>query len=184
MVEKESKDANTTYLIRPIARIRTDLKEKFGIPRQSGLVPELTGIIEFESEFRNPDAVRGLEDYSHIWLIWIFSEHIKEGWHATVRPPRLGGNERRGVFATRAPFRPNPLGLSSVKLEAIRLEAERGPLLFVSGVDLLDQTPIVDIKPYIVPGDAHPDATGGFTRHNRDYRLEVESPGFAGFHSA
>ena len=146
-----------------IARIRTELPEKFGVPRQSGLVPQLRGRVIFEPEYRNPDAVRGLEDFSHIWLIWQFSRAVREGWSPTVRPPRLGGNRRMGVFATRSPFRPNALGLSSVRLDRVELDPALGPVLHVSGADLMDGTPIFDIKPYLPYTDSHPDAVGGFT---------------------
>lgn len=146
-----------------IARIRTELPEKFGVPRQSGLVPQLRGRVIFESEYRNPDAVRGLEDFSHIWLIWQFSRAVREGWSPTVRPPRLGGNRRMGVFATRSPFRPNALGLSSVRLDRVELDPALGPVLHVSGADLMDGTPIFDIKPYLPYTDSHPQAAGGFT---------------------
>ena len=144
-----------------IARIRTELPEKFGVPRQSGLVPQLRGRVIFEPEYRNPDAVRGLEDFSHIWLIWQFSRAVREGWSPTVRPPRLGGNRRMGVFATRSPFRPNALGLSSVRLDRVELDPALGPVLHVSGADLMDGTPIFDIKPYLPYTDSHPDAVGG-----------------------
>ena len=146
-----------------IARIRTELPEKFGVPRQSGLVPQLRGRVIFEPEYRNPDAVRGLEDFSHIWLIWQFSRAVREGWSSTVRPPRLGGNRRMGVFATRSPFRPNALGLSSVRLDRVELDPALGPVLHVSGADLMDGTPIFDIKPYLPYTDSHPQAAGGFT---------------------
>ena len=146
-----------------IARIRTELPEKFGVPRQSGLVPQLRGRVIFEPEYRNPDAVRGLEDFSHIWLIWQFSRAVREGWSPTVRPPRLGGNRRIGVFATRSPFRPNALGLSSVRLDRVELDPALGPVLHVSGADLMDGTPIFDIKPYLPYTDSHPQAAGGFT---------------------
>lgn len=159
-----------------IARIRTDFPTKFGIPRQSGLVESLKGMILFEPEYRNPDAVRGLEGFSHIWLIWQFSESLRETWSATVRPPRLGGNTRYGVFATRSPFRPNPLGLSSVKLDNIELDAKLGPVLHVSGVDLMDTTPIYDIKPYLPFIDSRPEAIGGFADAFKEYALEVEFP--------
>ena len=159
-----------------IARIRTELPEKFGVPRQSGLVPQLRGRVIFEPEYRNPDAVRGLEDFSHIWLIWQFSEAVRDTWSPTVRPPRLGGNTRMGVFATRSPFRPNNLGLSSVKLEKIEFDQELGPILHISGADLMNETPIYDIKPYLPYADSHLDAKGGFTDHIRDYRLQVEFP--------
>lgn len=143
-----------------IARIRTELPEKFGVPRQSGLVPQLRGRVIFEPEYRNPDGVRGLEDFSHIWLIWLFSRAVREGWSPTVRPPRLGGNRRMGVFATRSPFRPNALGLSSVRLDRVELDPALGPVLHVSGADLMDGTPIFDIKPYLPYTDSHPQAAG------------------------
>lgn len=159
-----------------IARIRTDFPEKFGIPRQSGLVPQLTGEIVFEPKYRNPDALRGIEGFSHLWLIWEFSKAKHEGWSATVRPPRLGGNVRMGVFATRSPFRPNPLGLSCVKLESVEYDPVRGPVIHVSGVDMLDGTPIYDIKPYIPHADIRADAVGGFADARRDYAVRVEIP--------
>ena len=149
--------------MRHVARIRSDFPEKFGIPRQSGVVPELEAQIVFEPEFRTMDAVRGLEDFSHIWLIWEFSEARRDSWSPTVRPPRLGGNVRMGVFATRSPFRPNPIGLSCVKLLAVSEDPELGPVLRVAGADLMDGTPIYDIKPYVPYADCHPDALGGFT---------------------
>ncbi len=164
------------HTIQVIAHIRSDFQTKFGIPRQSGLVPELRARIVFEPEFRIPEAVRGLEGFSYIWLIWQFSQSVREGWSPTVRPPRLGGNERRGVFATRSPFRPNPLGLSSVRLEKVELDRELGPVLYVSGADLLDGTPIYDIKPYAPYADAHPEALGGFTDQVERRRLQVECP--------
>ena len=159
-----------------IARIRTELPEKFGVPRQSGLVPQLRGRVVFEPGYRNPDAVRGLEDFSHIWLIWQFSETVRESWSPTVRPPRLGGNTRMGVFSTRSPFRPNSLGLSSVRLEKIELHPGLGPVLHISGADLMNGTPIYDIKPYLPYADSHPEVRGGFTDKIEDYRLEVEFP--------
>lgn len=159
-----------------IARIRTDFPTKFGIPRQSGLVESLKGVIVFESEYRNPDTLRGLEGFSHIWLIWQFSESLRDNWSATVRPPRLGGNTRAGVFATRSPFRPNPLGLSSVKLDGIEIDPDLGPVLHVSGVDLMDNTPIYDIKPYLPFIDSHQAAVGGFADSFKDYALTVEFP--------
>lgn len=146
-----------------IARIRTDLPEKFGVPRQSGLVPGLHGRIVFEPEFRNSDALRGMEGFSHLWLIFQFDRAVRADWSPTVRPPRLGGNTRMGVFATRSPFRPNAIGLSSVKLERVIRESADGPVIEVSGADLVDGTPILDIKPYLPYADCHPDATGGFT---------------------
>ena len=152
-----------TAEIKVIARIHTAFAEKFGVPRQSGLIPELQGKIVFEPEFRNAEAVRGIDGYSHLWLIWQFSKAVRQDWSPTVRPPRLGGNERMGVFATRSPFRPNAIGLSSVKLERVELDADLGPVLHVSGVDMMDGTPIFDIKPYLSYADSHPDAIGGFT---------------------
>ncbi len=162
-----------TYGITPIARIYTDFPDKFGIPRQSGRVPELTGRIVFEPRFRSPDAVRGMEGYSHLWLIWQFSQNTGNGWNATVRPPRLGGNTRMGVFATRSPFRPNSLGLSVVKIEDICPESGDGPVITVSGVDMVDGTPIFDIKPYLPHVDAIPEAAGGFAREAEEYGLYV-----------
>ena len=148
-----------------VARIQTDFKSKFGVPRQSGLVEELRGKIVFEPEYRNPEALRGLEGFSHIWLLWDFSlAHRDEGnWSPTVRPPRLGGNQRMGVWATRSPFRPNNIGLSSVKILQIELHTPEGPIIWVGGADLMDGTPIYDIKPYLPFTDCHPEATGGFT---------------------
>ena len=157
-----------------IAKIHTDFPTKFGIPRQSGLVESLKAKIVFEPEYRNPDALRGLEDFSHLWLIWEFSEAKRDTWSPTVRPPRLGGNKRMGVFATRSPFRPNPVGLSSVKIESIDLYTENGPVITVSGADLLDKTPIYDIKPYLAFADSHPDAVGGFAEDVKDNNLTVE----------
>ncbi len=154
-----------------IARIQTDFKDKFGIPRQSGRVPSLSGRIVFEKEYQNPDALRGLDGFSHLWLIFDFSQSHRDQWSPTVRPPRLGGNRRIGVFASRSPFRPNPIGLSVVKLERI----EKGDLI-VSGVDLLDGTPIYDIKPYLPFADAIPDAVGGYAADFEDYTLAVEFP--------
>lgn len=158
-----------------IARIHSDFPTKFGIPRQSGLVESLKATIVFEPEYRNKEALRGLDGFSHIWLIWGFSEAVREEWSPTVRPPRLGGNTRMGVFATRSPFRPNEIGLSSVRLDKISHDKNNGTVLVVSGADLMDGTPIYDIKPYI-PADCHPDATKGFTTQNNDYQLEVEIP--------
>lgn len=159
-----------------IAHIHTDFPTKFGIPRQSGLINALKGVIVFEPEFRNPDALRGLEEFSHVWLIWQFSGVVRNTWSPTVRPPRLGGNTRKGVFATRSPFRPNPLGLSSVKLEAIESHPNFGPLLHVSGIDMMDNTPIYDIKPYLSFTDSHPTAVGGFADPVKNYALKVEFP--------
>ena len=162
--------------IQVIARMRSDFPSKFGIPRQSGLVEELRSTIVFEPEFRNPDALRGIEGYSHLWLIWQFSETVRQEWSPTVRPPRLGGNTRMGVFATRSPFRPNSLGLSSVKLLGVEHTAENGTVIHVAGADLMDGTPIFDIKPYIPYGDCHIDATGGFTDTAGDFLLQVDFP--------
>ncbi len=159
-----------------IARIHTDFPSKFGIPRQSGLVEALTGKLCFEPEFRNPEAVRGLEEFSHIWLLWQFSENERAGWSATVKPPRLGGKKRMGVFATRSPFRPNGIGLSCVRLTGIELDEKLGPVLTVSGADLLDGTPIYDIKPYIPLADCHPEASEGYTRLTKQHELEVDFP--------
>ena len=162
--------------IQVIARMHSDFATKFGIPRQSGLVEELRSTIVFEPEFRNPDALRGIEDFSHLWIIWQFSEAVRTGWSPTVRPPRLGGNTRMGVFATRSPFRPNSLGLSSVKLLGVEHTEKYGTVLHVGGADLMDGTPIFDIKPYIPYGDSHPDATGGFTDSAGDFLLKVDFP--------
>ena len=159
-----------------IAVIHTAFQEKFGIPRQSGLVEALRGEIVFERAFRQPEAVRGLEAFSHIWLIWRFSRAQRAGWSATVRPPRLGGNARVGVFATRSPFRPNAIGLSSVRLERVELDPVRGPVLHVRGADLMDGTPILDIKPYLPYTDAHPDAAGGFAAQALQQTVAVDCP--------
>ena len=159
--------------LKTIARIHTDFDTKFGIPRQSGVVAQLKGKIVFEPEFRNPDAVRGIEDWSHLWLIWEFSENKRETWSATVRPPRLGGNTHVGVFASRSPFRPNPIGLSCVKLDKIEYDKELGAVLCVSGADMLDGTPIYDIKPYVPYADSHPEASEGFTGKTAFRQLEV-----------
>ena len=162
--------------MRVIARMHSDFAEKFGIPRQSGLVSALRAAVVFEPEFRNPDALRGIADFSHLWLIWEFSEAIRENWSPTVRPPRLGGNERLGVFATRSPFRPNPIGLSCVRLEEVRQDQAHGTILIVSGADLMDGTPIYDIKPYIPYADAHPEARGGFAQDAPKPTLAVDFP--------
>ena len=159
-----------------IARIHTDFPSKFGIPRQSGLVPGLLGEIVFEPEYRQAEALRGLEDYSHLWLLWEFSQARREEWSPTVRPPRLGGNRRMGVFATRSPFRPNPIGLSCVSLRGIRWQDVRGPVLLVAGADLMDGTPIYDIKPYLPYTDSHPEARGGFAEEVFSRGLRVECP--------
>lgn len=162
--------------IKPIAYMHSDFGTKFGIPRQSGLVEELRSIIVFEPEFRNDDALRGIEDFSHLWIIWQFSEAVREEWSPTVRPPRLGGNTRMGVFATRSPFRPNNLGLSCVKLLGVEHTAEYGTVVHVGGADLMDGTPIFDIKPYIPYSDSQPDAAGGFTSGADEYLLDVIFP--------
>ena len=159
-----------------IARIKSEFPEKFGIPRQSGLAPSLMGKIVFEPEFRNAEALRGLDEFSHLWLIWQFSEAVREDWSPTVRPPRLGGNKRMGVFATRSPFRPNAIGLSSVKFEKIDTDGENGRVIYVSGIDLMNGTPIFDIKPYLSYTDSHPEAAGGFTESVADRTLEVDIP--------
>ena len=156
-----------------IARMKSDFPDKFGIPRQSGLVPELRSTILFEPAYRNADALRGLEDFSHLWIIWQFSKAVREDWSPTVRPPRLGGNTRLGVFATRSPFRPNEIGLSSVKILGIEQTEEFGPVIHVAGADLMDGTPIFDIKPYVPYSDCHPEATGGFTDTAGDFLLKV-----------
>lgn len=160
--------------LKPIAYIHNAFAEKFGVPRQSGLVPELTGEIVFEKPYGSRDAFRGLEGYSHLWLVWGFHEVYGAQWSATVRPPRLGGNARMGVYATRSPFRPNPLGLSCVKIEKIDLDAKNGPILTVSGADLKDGTPIYDIKPYLPYADSYPEAQAGFGGEKLDYKLAVE----------
>ena len=159
-----------------IARMHSDFATKFGIPRQSGLVEELRSTIVFEPEYRNQDALRGIEDFSHLWIIWQFSEAVRQGWSPTVRPPRLGGNTRMGVFATRSPFRPNNLGLSCVKLLGVEHTEKYGTVLHVGGADLMDGTPIFDIKPYIPYSDCKPGASGGFTDHAGVFLLEVDFP--------
>lgn len=164
------------FSMKIIARIHTDFPTKFGVPRQSGINNALKATIVFEPEYRNPDSLRGLEEFSHIWLIWEFSEAIRDTWFPTVRPPRLGGSTRVGVFATRSPFRPNPIGLSNVILESVELHTEVGPVLHVLGADLMDQTPIYDIKPYLPYTDCHPDATRGFVDRIEDSQLEVDFP--------
>ena len=159
-----------------IGHIRTDFPSKFGIPRQSGLIDGLKGKIILEPEYRNPQVYKGIEEFSHIWLLWEFSEAKKEHWSATVKPPRLGGKKRMGVFATRAPFRPNNIGLSCVKLDRVEQDEKDGPVLWVAGVDLLDGTPIYDIKPYIPLTDCHPEASEGYTRETKIHELKVEFP--------
>ena len=165
-----------TVQIQIVARMHSDFPTKFGIPRQSGLVEELKSFVVFEPEFRNPEALRGIEEYSHLWLIWQFSQAVRDGWSPTVRPPRLGGNTRMGVFATRSPFRPNNLALSCVKLLEVHHTKEYGDVLVVGGADLMDGTPIFDIKPYIPYADCHPDAAEGFTGQTRTHHLEVSCP--------
>ena len=160
--------------IKTIARIESDFPEKFGIPRQSGLLRTLKSVIRFEPEFRNADALRGLEGFSHLWILWIFSENVRDTWKPTVRPPRLGGNKRLGVFATRSSFRPNPIAMSCVKIEEIRTEGKNGPEIVVSGADLMDGTPIVDIKPYLPYTDSIADATSGFAIGEPERSLHVE----------
>jgi len=162
--------------IQVIARMHSDFATKFGIPRQSGLVEQLRSTIVFEPEYRNADALRGIEDFSHLWVIWQFSEAVRQGWSPTVRPPRLGGNTRMGVFATRSPFRPNNLGLSCVRLLGVEHTAEYGTVLHVGGADLMDGTPIFDIKPYIPYADCQPEASGGFTDTAGDFLLQVDFP--------
>ena len=159
-----------------IGHIRTDFPSKFGIPRQSGLIETLKGKIILEPEYRNPQVYKGIEQFSHIWLLWEFSEAKKEHWSATVKPPRLGGKTRMGVFATRAPFRPNNIGLSCVKLDRVEMDGKDGPVLWVAGVDLLDGTPIYDIKPYIPLTDCHPEASEGYTKETKIHELKVEFP--------
>ncbi len=165
------------FLIKPIAHIKSDFSEKFGIPRQSGLVRSLTSKIIFESEYAIADAVRGLEEYSHLWIIWQFSKAVRDDWSPTVRPPRLGGNTRVGVFGTRSPFRPNPIGLSAVKIEKIEIDDSLGPVITVSGADLLDETPIYDIKPYLPYADCITEATSGFTGKFSEKKLIVVCSG-------
>lgn len=163
-------------IIKPIARIRNDFDTKFGVPRQSGLVKSLHSTIIFEPEFRNDDALRGITDFSHIWLIWQFSQNVRKDWSPTVRPPRLGGNTRLGVFATRSSFRPNSLALSSVELLGIEKTESFGTVLHVTGADLMDGTPIFDIKPYLPYSDCHPEATSGFAANADDFLLNVQIP--------
>ncbi|MBC8547346.1 tRNA (N6-threonylcarbamoyladenosine(37)-N6)-methyltransferase TrmO [Clostridiaceae bacterium NSJ-31] len=165
-----------TVPMKIIARIHSDFPSKFGIPRQSGLVDALKATVVFEPEFRNPDALRGLEGYSHIWLLWQFSKAMREDWSPTVRPPRLGGNARMGVFATRSPFRPNAIGLSSVRLDGVELHTKLGPLLHISGADLMDSSPIYDVKPYLPYTDSHPDATSCFVLPRQEDLLQVDFP--------
>ena len=164
------------FQLKPIAYMRSDFPEKFGIPRQSGIIKELKAQIIFEKEFRDPNCILGLEEFSHLWILWEFSGNEKAGWSPTVIPPRLGGRIHKGVFATRSPFRPNPIGLSCVRLEAIEMTAKDGPVLHVLGADLRDNTPILDIKPYIRYTDCQPDAVSGFADGVKAYRLEVIFP--------
>jgi len=161
--------------MKPIAYIHNDYTAKFGIPRQSGIVADVVSTIVFEPQYRNLEAFRGIEGYSHLWLLWIFSEAVRDTWSPTVLPPRLGGKTRMGVFATRSPFRPNPIGLSSVELVGIE-QTKDGPILQVAGADLMNGTPILDVKPYLPYTDSHPDAIGGFADPVRDYKLEVVFP--------
>lgn len=167
---------STELTMRVIARIHTDFDSKFGIPRQGVLVEGLTSTVVFEPEYRDENALRGLEQFSHVWLIWEFSENAGKGWSPTVRPPRLGGNERLGVFATRSPFRPNPIGLSCARLVGVERTADSGMVLRLGGTDLMDGTPILDIKPYIPYADSFPDASAGFTQAALEHRLEVNIP--------
>lgn len=167
---------NMEVTMQVVARVRSEFGSKFGIPRQSGLVEALEARIVFEPSYRDPNALRGIEGFSHLWLIWQFSASVRAGWSPTVKPPRLGGNTRMGVFATRSPFRPSPVGLSCVRLLRVEQDAQLGPVLVVGGADLMDGTPILDIKPYVPYADSHPDASEGFTARNRDYGVQVEFP--------
>lgn len=177
---KESKNNKSSMenspIFKYIGRIHTDFPSKFGIPRQSGMVGSLRGTIVLEPGFRNPDAVRGLDGFSYIWIIWEFSKAVRETWSPMVKPPRLGGNTRMGVFATRSPYRPNPIGLSSVKLDGVEIHPDLGPLIHVSGVDIMDKTPIYDIKPYLPYTDCHFDAVGGYVDNLDEFELEVIFP--------
>ena len=168
--------SNLELRLKAIARIETDFSTKFGIPRQSGIINELVGRVVFEEEYRNTDAIRGLSEYSHVWLLWGFSENVRDDWSPTVRPPKLGGNKRVGVFATRSPFRPNPIGLSCVELKKVEIDKELGPVLYVAGADLMNGTPIYDIKPYLTYTDSKPNAKGGFTDELHLQKLLVELP--------
>jgi len=165
-----------SYEMAVIGRIRTDFGEKFGIPRQAGLVESLRAELVFEPAYRNPDALRGIEGFSHLWLIWAFSENAEKGWNPTVRPPRLGGNARLGVFATHSPFRPNPIGLSCVRLLGVRQDETLGPVLELAGADLMDGTPIFDVKPYVPYADCFPEAAGGFAEEKAGEKLQVVLP--------
>lgn len=160
----------------PIGKIYTDLPDKFGVPRQSGLVKDLTGKIVFEPEYSVKEAFEGIEEFSHLWILWEFSENVREKFSPTVRPPKLNGNKRKGVFATRSPFRANPIGLSCVKLEKIEYTKDKGTILYVSGIDMKNETPIYDIKPYITYTDSHPEAIQGFAENYKDYEIEVVFP--------
>ena len=168
--------AEQNFTMHPVAHIESDFAEKFGIPRQSGLVDALRARVVFEPPYRDPSALRGIEQFSHIWLLWQFTQAMRSGWSPTVRPPRLGGNTRVGVFATRSPFRPNPIGLSCVRLEKVEQDPARGPVLLVRGADLLDGTPIYDIKPYLPSVDAHPEARAGFAGPAAGHALAVADP--------
>lgn len=174
--EEGDRAVSETHSMKVIAHVKSDFPTKFGVPRQSGLVEQLRAAVVFEPEFRNPDALRGIEDFSHLWLIWCFSAARREGWSPTVRPPRLGGNRRMGVFATRSPFRPNALGLSCVRLDRVEWGAEEGPVLWVAGADLMDGTPVYDIKPYLPYADCRPDAVGGFADQVERAVLKVVFP--------
>ena len=175
-LEESNNCEQKTISMKIIARIQSDFPTKFGIPRQSGLVNTLQATIVFEPEYRNADALRGMEDFSHLWLIWQFSESVRAGWSPTVRPPRLGGNTRMGVFATRSPFRPNAIGLSCVQIAGIEFSSPIGPLIHIYGADLMDGTPILDIKPYIPHADCKPEAIGGFAAPFTNYALQVHCP--------
>ena len=164
------------FSMKVIARIHSDFTSKFGVPRQSGLVKSLKSTIVFEPEYRNADALRGMDGFSHLWLVWVFDQAIRSEWSPTVRPPRLGGNQRMGVFATRSPFRPNPIALSSVELDSIEITPDLGPVIHILGADLMDGTPILDIKPYIPYADSHPEAVGGFAASPAGEVLDVVIP--------
>ena len=174
-MEKDREQGEGRWL-RVIARIRTDFPTKFGIPHQSSRNDALKAQIIFEPEYRNPEAVRGLEEFTHLWIVWEFSEAVRDTWSPTVRPPKLGGNVRKGVFATRSPFRPNPIGLSSVKIERVEMDPELGPVIHVAGADMMDGTPVYDLKPYLPYVDSHPEASGGFTDRIKYKKLQVVFP--------
>lgn len=169
---------DNTLTVKPIAYIKTEFSEKFGVPRQSGIIKELEGVIVFEKEFRDGQAIRCLDEFSHIWLLWGFSHNDKEKWSHTVRPPKMGGNKRVGVFSSRSPFRPNPIGLSSVEIKKITYDKLLGPLIYVSGADMVNNTPIYDIKPYLAYSDSHPDALGGYSKNKEEAKIEVIFPDF------